>query len=368
MAFRKVAFNVFLALTSFCAAVILGEIGFRTLLFSDYAFMDRFRAPGLYADPMSDDDYWKLQYLFDREFPPPAKPHPLLGWVGNFSRDTYTHDEIQHVGEKRPVLFYGDSFAGCVALPCFQQMLNAAEDFSQGYYFLNYGVGGYGVDQIYLLLKNSIPLYKDPFVVVSIMTEDLDRTLQSVRVGQKPYFEVAENRLVLRGTPMDPDPAAYFAQHPPEIVSYLYRLLTHSDLLPWRLREYLNGEKEARRKKLLVNKHIIVNIIEELRARKLDFVFLIFHPKAPPVFDDWRDTFLKKLLSENRVPLLSTREIVGEDALRSRRDLAEYYIKGDGHPTALQNVLVAKELKTFILANGAPEQRESEYMFAERGP
>lgn len=368
MAFRKVAFSVFLALTSFCAAVILGEIGFRTLLFSDYAFMHRFRAPGLYADPMSDDDYWKLQYLFDSRFPPPAKPHPLLGWVGNFSRDTYAHDKIRYVGGKRPVLFYGDSFAGCVVLPCFQQLLNAAEDFSQGYYFLNYGVGGYGVDQIYLLLKKSTPLYTNPFVVVGIMTEDLDRSLQSVRVGQKPYFEVVEDQLVLRGTPVNPDPAAYFAEHPPEIVSYLYRFLTHSEFLPWRLREYLNGAGEARRKKILVNKHIIVNIIEELRARNLDFVFLIFHPKDPPVFNNWRDAFLRELFSQNRVAFLSTREIVGEDALQSRRDITEYYIKGDGHPTALQNVLVAKELKNFILANGAPEQRESEYMFAERGP
>lgn len=80
MYFRIAASNVVLTLISICVAVILSEIVFRALLFSDYAFMQRFRAPGLYADPMSDDDYWKLYYLFDGKFPP--LPSHILYWDG----------------------------------------------------------------------------------------------------------------------------------------------------------------------------------------------------------------------------------------------------------------------------------------------
>lgn len=368
MTFRKVVPNLILTLASIFLTLVLCEIGFRTLLFSDYAFMQRFRVPSLYADTLSDDDHWKLYYLFDGRFSPPARPHPLLGWVGQFSRETYEHIDTQHIGGRRPVLLYGDSFAACAITvrPCFQQILNADHDFSQGHYFLNYGVGGYGVDQIYLLLQNSIDLYKNPLVIVSLMTEDLDRSLQTVRVGQKPYFEVIGDRLVLRGTPIDPDPKRFFAEHPPQITSYLYNFLTHSELVPWRVRQYLNGEEDKRRQKLLVNKHILLQMIKELRARKLEFMFLIFHPKEQAVFDHWRDEFLKELLNANQAPFLSTREMVKADAQRTQREIAEYYLPGDGHPTADQNVLIADQLKQVILARAASKDREMTNVVAQR--
>lgn len=351
MTFRKCLSSFVLALVSICGALILGEIGFRALLFSDFAFMQRFRAPGLYADPMSDDDYWKLYYLFDGKFRPPAEPHPLLGWVGKFSRDTYEHDESQHIGGRRPVLLYGDSFAACAtaAQPCFQQILNGARDFARDYYFLNYGAGGYGVDQIYLLFKKSIGLYNNPLVVIGLMTEDLDRSIMTVRVGQKPYFEVVDEQLMLKGTPINSEPKSFFADHPPDITSYLYRFVIHSDIVPWRGRQHLNGEDAKRQKKLLVNKLILLNMIEELRARNLEFVFLIFHPKEGPAFDDWRDKFLRELLAAEQVPFLSARAIVKEDAMRNNRQPAEYYIPEDGHPTVDQNVLIANYLKNRVL-------------------
>lgn len=348
---KKVAPNIVLALISICATLLLCEIGFRTLLFSKAPFMQRFRSPGLYADTLSDDDYWKLYYLFNGQFAPPAQPHLLLGWVGEFSRETYEHNETQRIGRRRPVLLYGDSFAACAtaAQPCFQQILNGARDFAQDYYFLNYGVGGYGVDQIYLLFKKSIGLYNNPLVVIGLMTEDLDRSIMTVRVGQKPYFEVVDEQLMLKGTPINSEPKSFFADHPPDIMSYLYRFVIHSDIVPWRVRQYLNGEDAKRQKKLLVNKLILLKLIEELRARNLEFVFLIFHPKEGPVFDDWRDKFLQELLAANQVPFLSARVIVKEDAMRNNRQPAEYYIPEDGHPTVDQNVLIANHLKNRVL-------------------
>lgn len=365
---RKAAPNIVLAVMSICATFLLCEIGFRTLLFSKAPFMQRFRVPSLYADTLSDDDYWKLYYLFDGKFAPPAQPHPLLGWVGEFSRETYEHHDTPLIDGRRPVLLYGDSFAACaaVARPCFQQILNGDREFAQEYYFLNYGVGGYGVDQIYLLFKNSIGLYKNPLVVMSLMTEDLDRSIMAVRVGQKPYFEVAGERLVLRGTPIKPEPQSFFAEHPPEITSYLYRFVTHSDIVPWRVRQYLNGEDGKRKKKLLVNKLILLNIIEELRARNLEFIFLIFHPRERPVFDDWRDEFLQELLTANEVPFLSARAIVKEDARRNNRQPGEYYISGDGHPTVEQNILIANQLKSRVLDLAISKSRNATNVLSQQ--
>jgi len=47
--------------------VLICEVGFRTLLFSQVAFMERFREPGLYADYFSEDDWWKFYYAFNKQ-------------------------------------------------------------------------------------------------------------------------------------------------------------------------------------------------------------------------------------------------------------------------------------------------------------
>jgi hypothetical protein len=56
----------------------------RALLFSKVGFMEKFRTPELYFDYDSKDNYWKLYYLFAGNLRPPANPHPLLGWIGDF--------------------------------------------------------------------------------------------------------------------------------------------------------------------------------------------------------------------------------------------------------------------------------------------
>ena len=199
---------------------LICELGFRALLFSQVAFMERFQEPSLYTDYFSEDDWWKLYYAFNKPANDTAKhPHPLLGWAGEFSKETWRHTEAERVGRRHPVLLYGDSFAHCViaAEECFQGILNTDAEFSHDHYLLNYGVAGYGVDQIYLLLKNSLSLYHKPYVIVGIHTRDLDRSILSFFVGQKPYFEVVADELVLRGAPIVQDPKAYLANNPPQI-------------------------------------------------------------------------------------------------------------------------------------------------------
>lgn len=135
---------------------LICELGFRTLLFSQVAFMERFRDPGLYTDHFSEDDWWKLYHAFHKPANDTAKqPHPLLGWSAEFSKETYLHNDVGQVGRRRPVLLYGDSFTHCVtaADECFQGVLNTDKEFSLTHYLLNYGVLEYGVDQIYLLLR-----------------------------------------------------------------------------------------------------------------------------------------------------------------------------------------------------------------------
>jgi hypothetical protein len=251
------------------------EVGFRMVLFSDIPAFDYLKNAANYADRFSDDDYWKLEHLFGGRFP---QPHPVLGWIaGRFSEDNYLHHEFEQIGERRPVLLYGDSFAACSPeAVCFQDILNNDVEFSKDHYLLNYGVGSYGVDQIFLLFQKSVDLYDNPFVVISFMTFDLDRSILSVRSGQKPYFRVEDDTLKLSGLPINPNPDKFLATNPPQITSYIYRRILY-DYLPSKTVSFLRQDDDRLNQKKLINEKIILEIIKELRAKNIDFVFLIFH-------------------------------------------------------------------------------------------
>ena len=140
-----------------------GELVIRMFLFhpdlSAGGIGQSLRQAGRYANGDSDDDYWKLISAFQGEpaLVDASNPDPITGWTdGSITPGTYEHIDEVSIGERRPVLLYGDSFAQCGTPPdeCFTALLERSE-FAEKYAMLNYGVGGYGLDQIYLLLKNS---------------------------------------------------------------------------------------------------------------------------------------------------------------------------------------------------------------------
>lgn len=350
--FRK--FLVALVATGIVVGVtiLICEVGFRMLLFSDVAFMERFREPGLYTDYFSDDDWWKLYYAFNKPANDTAKQsHPLLGWAGEFSKETYLHTEAGQVGGRKPVLLYGDSFTHCVTAveECFQGVLNTDKEFSSDHYLLNYGVAGYGVDQIYLLLKNSLSLYHRPCVIIGIHTRDLDRSILSFYVGQKPYFDVVADELVLRGTPIVQDPRTYGSNNPPQIWSYLYRLWLYQEGQPWRLRQYLRGTDDKQTRKERVNESLVLEMLREIENRHLQSTFIIFAGQDEIKRISWSEQFLADLFKRRGVRYISSRELIVDDMQRTGSKIEAYYLAQDGHPNAYQNLLVSKEMKRRLL-------------------
>jgi hypothetical protein len=343
---------IFLLYLSLC--FVFAEIGFRIILFSNIKTFDKLRNPDYFTDYDS-DDYWKLYYLFGGQYKPPKQTHPLLGWIGDFSRDSYIHNKIEDIGHRRPVLLYGDSFAACVGgVLCFQDILNKDETFSKAHYLLNYGVGGYGIDQIFLLFQQSIYHYDDPFVVISLMTLDLDRSILSVRTGQKPFFQIEDNDLKLHGIPINPNPDAFFSANPPQIKSYLYRRIIYSRYLPAQMASLLRHDNDHIRKKIQINEKIILEIVRELRSKNIDYIFLVFHPHWPGVStldsdSDWRDDFLSQLFHENNIAYIWSKELFQQDSKDGNHSFDHYIIPGNGHPTTHFNRIIAEELKSYIL-------------------
>jgi hypothetical protein len=191
------------------------------------------------------------------------------------------------------------------------------------------------------------------------MTLDLDRSILSVRGGPKPFFSVENNMLKLHEKPIYPDIESFYSNNKPQIISYFYRRVLYSKvakkLIPDQLISYLKKENYYKRKKVQINKKIMIEIIKELKARNIDYVFLIFHQNWIRGFGklnendtDWRSTFIRHILDENNIPYIWSKDIIFQDMKTENLALSDYFIK-DGHPNAYQRKLIAQRIKEFAL-------------------
>jgi hypothetical protein len=154
-------------------------------------------------------------------------------------------------------------------------------------------------------MRTSLDHHERPFAIFSLLTHDLDRSVLTVRVGQKPRLQLVDGVLAGPAEPIDPDPERWPADHPPSIRSFLFRRLLYGGLLPSRFVSwYRKGVEEEKRR---LDTAILDAALHELRARGLDFAFLVFHPRLYGPGrggEDWRDRFLREFLEANAVPNL----------------------------------------------------------------
>ena len=338
--------NLLLIVLSTALTLILCEVCFRNLLFSESELLVGHREPALYSNhiknPHEDfynDNYWKLRHLFDPSFRI-SEPDSLLHWAASFKKNTYRHHHAAYVGKRRPVLLFGDSFAMCVdSTDCYHEILNSDKTFKERYYFINYGVGGYGFDQIYLLMNEAVKLFEDPIVILSFLTTDLDRSMLTIRDAPKPYFVIDDqhSELILSGVPAIKSASDYISENPPEIRSYLYNRIKSIIWMP--------RVQEKRRRKYIdkckaLNGAIFDQAITLLDDQKLDYFMLCFQPIFHPD-SDWRLEFIRDKCNEHQVPLLSQPDIRKADQRKTSYTHEKYVITGDGHPTSHGNKIVA---------------------------
>lgn len=259
-----------------------GELLVRHLVFGDSAFARRFGKPlrdqAVFGLGFHHDDYWKLQVLLTpgvELVPPGADPH--LGWVGSIEPGTYAHRDEATIGERRPILLFGDSNAECLTGPelCFQGLLERS-DLADRYALLNYGVGGYGLDQIWLLMQRVLPRFegRDPIVIASLMVDDdLERSMLTFRGWPKPRLLLDEHGELVHPGPVDTDTLRFLHENPPEIPSYLLSLVRATVRGP-EARQQRSAEELAELEAL--NRAILDAMEAELTARELYHFFFLF--------------------------------------------------------------------------------------------
>jgi hypothetical protein len=226
---------------------------------------------------------------------------------------------------------------------CFQDILNSDTSFTNKNYLINYGVGGYGVDQITLLCEATAKKYYKPLVILSLLTTDLDRSILEVRTGQKPHYSLENNTIKLSNDSIYKSAETYYNQNPHDISSFLYSKFKHSKWGP-----EIDDKREHKKK---LNQEILLKTISFLTENEIEFVVLIFHPwrDINSETGGWRTQFIESLLTKNDIPYISSREVVRKDIISKHDSVSpavfeQYIIPDDGHPTTLYNELISKEI------------------------
>ena len=347
-------------------ALLAGELCVRWLLFSGSELAGRLgahiRDASALADPNT-DEYWKLQWTVGHPRLLPA-PHPdaEIGWLGAAEPGSYAHPDEASLAGRRPVLLFGDSYAQCntEAGECFQALLEESE-LGRDHALLNYGVGGYGLDQICLLVRRVLPRFaaRKPIVVIGVLLDDdFNRSLLSVRGWPKSRARLEAGQLVI-DPPVCTDPQQFLRERPVQGRSFLARLLLHhSAFLPssWRDPGATTAERSA------VNRALLDTLAAELDAAGIEHFFLFFNGEDT-LFDlphaRWQVDLAREFERETHQPCVWTTPFLRAGACGDAQRAHLFFGGGGrlaGHYNAWGNRVAAEALYQGIRHEfGAPE-------------
>jgi hypothetical protein len=279
----------------------------------------------------------------------PARYDEVVGWLSPLVEPgTYAHADEASVGERRPVLLYGDSFAACVPGTelCWQDLLERSE-LGETHRLLNYGVGGYGLDQIYLLFERSIDRYvdRDPIVILGILVDDdLDRSVLGFRQWPKARVHWEPDVGLRVEAPATRSVQGYLDAHPLPTTSWGFRYLIYgADVLPRKESEWVLGRTDHVARTRDLNRHLLEAVHEVIEARRLDAFVLLFHGEHHVEWAGWREGFVTEELERLQLAYVGARPRILAHHRSSGVAFDAYFISsghGEGHYTSLGNETV----------------------------
>ena len=323
-----------------CSTLLVGwaaESCFQAYLFSDWSRGTFHRQPELYADYYTDDLYWYLHQTW-RDEPVAFTPHDEIGWLGNFAPEDFRHYEEPTLKGRRPILLFGDSFSACTPdVQCFEDIIEQDTILSQDFAVLNYGVGGYGIDQIMMLMENVLPLYPDAIVVLGMMTLDIDRAHLRLREAPKPKFDVVEGTLM----------QTHHAQAPLkiEVDSLLWRRFLRSSIISDSIYDWWTNTAQVQQ----VKRQRATAILQEMMTltSERQVIPLVFDPLNPDIKGrDWRRRVIEDFWIQNDIPFVSGYSVYQQ---HSSTQPLDWFIAADGHPTSAYNRLLVGEIGKHVV-------------------
>jgi hypothetical protein len=331
-------------LGSALAAPVMAEITIRIAI---AAGIPSLRDPGLYADYFSDDEYFRLKAQWGQPLIRSDWAHPQLGWAP--PRDAANPLGIIRPGpyrvvRHRPILFYGDSYVAGATGPD-DTISHHLESNLPGRTVYNFGVGGYGLDQILLRIENTHSDFSQPTILVGLLMEDIDRCVLRFRGAPKPYFELAGDQLSLKGIPVSADFGEWLSRDSVRTRSYLGALVQRR--LEVRRLGRMRAETSRRRsEKERLASRVLERLVGLGQREDVPLHFVLFYAPYDLCYEGWRERFVKRELDRLGATYLDTKPAL-LDASGGTCDPSRHYLS-DGHFTGEGNAFIARLVATSL--------------------
>ena len=305
--------------------------------------------------------------------------HPILGWFNQPSKRALLVDgeswkteintnskgmrglreySIQKPAHVTRVVVLGDSFVFGWGVKDNETFSAQLEQSDPNLEVLNFGVAGYGLDQILLSYREMAHEYHPDVVVIAIYPEDFWRATRSFRdTGHaKPYYTLSGKNLLLHNVPV-PQPFELKYNQFPDLIessqiedfferSVLFRLFRRAILRMGKDFGWIDPDSTD---EWILGRQLLKALLSDIQADGARPVLVI----TPP--DRWfqssqQDSIKRSLLrfaEREQIPMIDLTPIFLK--LIQESNLTDYYIKDDWHWTPKGHQLVASILKDFIL-------------------
>lgn len=332
----------------------------------------RFANPGAYFDPTCEDHFWRMLHHSPgwdwptknwpgwKDGAPLHTPHeldPQLGW----SVDARNKNEwgawesprypLRFTGD--PLGVFGDSYVFSTTadgdrLPDRLASLLPEER------VLNYGVAGYGFDQIVLAFEAQAERLSGNRALIGLLTTDLDRSVLSVRSGPKPFF-TEENGALSLHTDHITDNKIYFEEHPVRPLSYLWTYLRINIPRHWNVWIRKTPWSCEVDQKERINRALFTRLAEQCEAHSIDCTVVLFHnPEHVGLEPGWRSDLVHQEAQRVGLDLVDTRSAV----LTAQAEGKQVY-GSDRHPNPVGNRVLAKAIVAELEKFQDPHQSQA---------
>ncbi len=252
-----------------------------------------------------------------------------------------TEYDYQRIPGKHRVVVLGDSFTFGTEVSDKETYSHYLESALPNTEVLNFGVQGYGQDQMLLYLQEEGIKYKPDVVVVGYVAMDTHRNLLKFFGYAKPKFNLLSSRLELTDVPV-PTPDQVLAREPYRSKAVDLLLILH-ERLRWRLGK---NEAEARELARAILDEIVATTRQAGAVPVIVYLPVNEEIVRPDVSMDVQELDLYDYCQNRGIPCLFPRQQIHEK-LETGDDFRLH-----GHWNAMTHELAAREIADFVIRKG----------------
>lgn len=303
--------------------------------------------------------------------------HPLLGWVpkpnfvkgwqdklvtGKGEADVYVLDTKQNSqGLSSTKEYSKNKRNGTIRIAMLGDSYTQGADVAQPFSYpaileritkntevLNFGVSGYGVDQMYLRFLNETLEFDNDAVIMGIYIDDIQRSAHTCKYYLKPKFAARDGSLKLTNTPVPPLREFMTGYKEPRLQSYFIKHLLNNIY-------NMNPKKRNYDEGFLILEPILKEMKQITGRKNMHFMVLAITSEAEPELSEKLRAYLRK----QGIDFIDSLDVFREAHSGAYKNY-NFYISG--HFNNLGNALIAQKIKNVLEQKGII-QKTPDYRF-----